>query len=249
MTNKIFIFLFFLCLIFPINIVAQSFTSPSYQIQWGNFNMTGGKKTSATFILTDSVGQNTPGKFTNTGFVIKSGFQYAYDLYQPFSFKIDNLDLDFGHLVPQVGSTQTNIITITTPSSHGYDILSSENHPLLTSNFSTTIPDTTCDNGTCNQSTSAVWTDSTKYGFGFNAIGINSSGVVTDIGTSNFFIDDTYYRQFANLQASETPQVFMSETKPVKDHSAKITYKINISPYQSSGFYQNSINFIAIPKY
>jgi hypothetical protein len=210
--------------------------------------MTGGKKTSATYNLTDSVGQNAPGKYTSTGFTVKAGFQYIYDLYQPFSFKISNLNLDFGHLVPQVGSTQSNTITITTPSGHGYDVLSSENHPLLTTN-SVTIPDTTCDSGTCDQSTSAIWNSATKYGFGFNAIGINTSGVATNIGTSNFFTNNTYYRQFANIQASETPQVFMSESNPVKNHSAKITYKINISPNQSAGTYQNSINLIAVPKY
>jgi hypothetical protein len=248
MKNKLIFFLFiFFFLLSSKNILAQTFNSSSYQIQFGNFNMTGGRKTSTTYIMTDSVGQNAPGKYTSTGFAVKAGFQYIYDLYQPFSFKINNLVIDFGHLVPQVGSTQTNIITVTTPSGHGYDILASENHPLTA--VSTTIPDTTCDSGTCDQSTSAVWASSTKYGFGFNAIGINTSGVATNIGTSNFFTDNTYYRQFSNLKASENPQVFMSESKPIKNHSARITYKINTSPYQGAGTYQNQINFIAVPKY
>jgi hypothetical protein len=251
MTNKIFLilFLFFSLFYFKKNIMAQSFTSPSYNIQWGNFNMTGGKKASTDFILTDTVGQNAPGKFTSTGFVVKSGFQYAYDQLSKFSFKIDNLDINFGHLVPNVGSTQTNIVTVTTPSGKGYDILAVVNHPLLINNSSATIPDTSCDSGTCTKTTSAVWTNSNKFGFGFNAIGIDTSGVVTNIGTSNFFTDSTYYRPFPSLSNSDSPQVFMTESRAVKDHSARITYKINISPYQSAGFYQNSISLIAIPKY
>ena len=246
--NKSFIFIFVLLFFFlSKKISAQTFTSPNYQIEFGNFNMTGGKKTSTTYTLTDTVGQNAPGKYTNTGFTVKAGFQYIYDLYQSFSFKIDDLDLNFGALVPQVGSTQSNIITITTPSAHGYDILASENHPLLAK--SSTIPDTTCDSGTCDQSTSGVWTQITTYGFGFNAIGINSSGVVTNVGTSNFFADNTYYRQFASVKDNETPQVFMSESQPAKNHSAKITYKINISQNQPAGNYENAINLIAVPKY
>lgn len=247
MKNKFFFFLFLLLFLFSPKINAQTFDSTNYHIEFGNFNMTGGKKTSTTYTLTDTVGQNAPGKYTNTGYTVKAGFQYIYDLSQPFSFKIDDLDLNFGALVPQVGSTQSNIITITTPSAHGYDILASENHPLLAK--SSTIPDTTCNSGTCDQSTSGIWTNNNAYGFGFNAVGINSSGVVTNVGTSNFFTDNTYYRQFASVKDNEIPQVFMSESQPAKDHSAKITYKINISQNQPAGNYENAINLIAVPKY
>lgn len=247
--NKFLFFLLFLYLFFPIKIVAQSFTSDSYQIQFGNFNMTGGRKTSDTFILTDSVGQNAPGKFTRDGMIIKSGFQYAYDINYKFSFSIDNLDIDFGNLVPNIGTTQTNIITITTPTGHGYEIASLESYPLTTINTNSTIPDTTCDNNDCDQTTSKLWIKDDTYGFGFNAIGINSSGVVTDIGTSNYFDDSTFFRQFANNSISESAQVFMSENQAVVDHSAKITYKVNIPTTQTEGSYQTNISFIAIPKY
>lgn len=228
-------------------IFGQSFDSSSYHIDWGNFNMTSGKKTSTNYQLTDTVGQNAPGKFTNSGFIVKSGFQYIYDSLEKFSFSISDLDLDFGSLTPNIGSTQTNIITITTPSGKGYEILAIANHPLQTIN-SITIPDTNCDSS-CSISTSDIWTQSSKYGFGFNAIGINSSGVVTNIGTSAYFSDSTYYRPFATTSRNESPQVIMSENSPVKDRLARITYKVNISQNQSSGDYENLINLIAIPKY
>lgn len=245
----LFIIYFILFFLFPKKINAQSFNSNSYQIQWGNFNMTGGRKTSDTFILTDSVGQNAPGKFTGDGFIVKAGFQYAYDQVSKFSFSIDNLDINLGALVPNIGTTQSNIITITTPTGHGYEIASVESYPLTNSDTNSTIPDTTCDNNDCDQTTSKVWVEDDTYGFGFNAIGINSSGVATDIGTSNYFTDSTYFRQFANITGNEPAQVFMSENQAVIDHSAKITYKVNIPIGQSSGSYQTNISFIAVPKY
>ena len=250
MKFKIIFYLIIFNLIFPIVSLAQSFTSPTYRIQWGNFNMTGGRKTSGSYILTDSVGQNAPGQYDSDGFTVKAGFQYAHDLISPFSFSIDNLDLDLGVLVSGVASTQSNIITITTPSGHGYEIMAIQNHPLSVVGTNDSIPDTTCNNDdNCSKTTSKPWTDSDAYGFGFNAIGINSSLVDTGVGTSNYFADSTYFRPFASQSNNDSAQIIMSEDKPVKNHSAKITYRANIPSYQSSGAYQNSINFIAIPKY
>jgi len=243
--------LFIITLLFFIkkDIEAQSFSSQSYQIQFGNFNVTSGKKSSANYTLTDTVGQNAPGQFNNTGYVLKAGFQYIYDTSNKFSFAIDNLSINFGTLVPNVGSTSTNIITITTPSGKGYEIIAVENRPLSGSNPGVTIPDTTCDSGTCSEAISGLWTSNNTFGFGFNAIGINSSGVATGVGTSNYFTNNNYYRQFANSATNETGQVFMSENKPVKEHSAKITYKALISRSQAADSYENSISFIAVPKY
>jgi hypothetical protein len=218
--------------------LAQTFDSASYHIDWGNFNMTSGKKTSDNYQLTDTVGQNAPGKFTSTGYTVKAGFQYIYDSMEKFSFTISDIDLDFGSLAPNVGSTQTNTVTITTPSGKGYEILAIANHQLQTIN-SSTIPNTSCDTS-CSISTSDVWTQSNKHGFGFNATGD---------GTSSYFTDSTYYRPFASTFQGQQPIIFMSENSAVTDHSALITYKINISPYQPAGTYQNLINLIAIPKY
>jgi hypothetical protein len=218
--------------------LAQTFDSASYHIDWGNFNMTSGKKSSTNYQLTDTVGQNAPGKFTSTGYVVKAGFQYIYDNMAQFSFVISDLDLDFGSLSPNIGSTQSNTVTITSPSGHGYEILAIANHPLQTIN-SSTIPSTNCDTS-CSISNSGVWTQSTSYGFGFNANGD---------GTPAYFTDSTYYRPFANTSQNDQPVIFMSEDNAVADHFAIITYKINISANQPAGTYQNLINLIAIPKY
>ena len=243
MKIKIFFFILIFSTIYHLrsNIsFAQTFDSNNFHIEFGNFNMTGGKKTSTTYTLTDSVGQNAPGQYDSTGYTVKAGFQYIYESNIPFSFAISNLDLDFGHLVPNVGSTVTNTLTISTPTAHGYDIYNLANHPLKTIGGNSTIPDTKCDSNTCSESTSDVWTSSTAYGFGLNGSGD---------GTSSFFTNSTYFRQFADNSAGETAKIIMSENTPVEDHIATITYKVNISPSQTAGTYQNSINFIAVPKY
>jgi len=225
-------------------ILAQHFVSPSYIIDWGNFNITSGQKNSANYTLTDTVGQNSPGRYDSTGYIVKSGFQYIYDTFYQFSFTIDNLNLNLGTLVAGVGSTTSNIISITTPSGQGYQIMIKQNHP-LSQRVGTTIPDTACNASSCNVSTSGIWSLSNVYGFGFNAIGINSSGATTNIGTSSYFTDNTYYRPFS----STTSQTIMSSNSPAKSNYARISYKANISAIQSAGFYQNAVIFTAVPKY
>ena len=222
--------------------LAQHFVSPSYIIDWGNFNITSGKKTSTSYFLTDTVGQNAPGQYNSTGYIVKSGFQYIYDSSNQFSFIIDDLTVPLGTLVASIATTATNTITITTPSGHGYQIFARYNHPLSLIT-GTTIPDTSCNSG-CTPDTSGVWNSASAYGFGFNAIGINSSGVATGIGTSDYFLNNTYFRPFSTIG-----QVIMSENLPVKNHSAKISYKANISSVQAAGEYENAAIFIAIPKY
>jgi hypothetical protein len=248
--TKFLLLFFFLATIYHLRStisLAQSFDSASYHIDWGNFNMTSGKKTSTNYQLTDTVGQNAPGKFTSSGYTVKAGFQYIYDSMEKFSFSISDISIDFGSLAPNVGSTQSNTISITTPSGHGYQIMAIANKPLSTIS-SSTIPDTSCDTS-CSISSSGVWTSSSKYGFGFNTIGINSSGVATNIGTSSYFTNSTYFRPFAAASRVESPQIIMSEDSPVKNRSARITYKINISQYQPAGNYENLINLMAVPKY
>jgi hypothetical protein len=243
-----FVLFIFLTFFLSKNVLAQHFSSTDYNIDWGNFNMTSGHKDSSNYSLTDTVGQNAPGPYTGNGFVLKSGFQYIYDMLNQFSFSINYISIDLGTLTPGIASTATNIITITTPSGHGYQIMAQENHPFAQST-GVTIPDTTCNIGsTCSEITANIWDSATAYGFGFNVIGINNSGAVTGIGTSNYFLDNTYFRQFAAVPPKAS-QTIMSENSPVKNHSARVSYKTNISALQAAGNYENAIIFTAIPKY
>ncbi len=218
---------------------AQNYSSSNFKIDFGNINLTSGSKTSPSFNLTDTVGQNAPGQFNSSTTLIKSGFQYIYDNFKFFKFSISNLNIAFGSLVPGTPSTATNTLTITTPYGQGYNILALETNA-LSNQVGNTIPDTKCDSNTCSESTSGAWTSNSIYGFGLNASGAGSSGI---------FSASSQYRQFANQNLGESPQIIATENSSVTNRQTTITYKINIPATQASGDYQNKVIFIAIPKY
>jgi len=229
----------FLASRFPSPIFSQHFTSDSYIIDWGNFNITSGRKTSVNYRLTDTVGQNAPGLSEGDNLKIKAGFQYIYDLSRVISFTIDKLNIDFGTLIPGIGVTDTNLLTVTTPSGRGYQIMAQENHPLWI-NPSNFIPNTSCDSGNCTSTLSAPWITSDKYGFGYN---------VTGIGATAYFPDSTYFRPFADFSKNESSVVIASEPSPVKDRQAIVTYRVLISPLQGAGDYENYITYTLVPRY
>lgn len=227
----------FLHLLVPL--FAQNYSSSNFKIDFGNINLTSGSKTSPSFNLTDTVGQNAPGQFNSSTTLIKSGFQYIYDNFKYFRFSISNLNIAFGSLVPGTPSTATNTLTITTPYGQGYSILALE-ADTLKNQVGNTIPDTICDSGTCTELASGPWINNSTYGFGLNASGAGSTGI---------FSSSIQYRQFANQNLGESPQTIATENSSVTNRQTTITYKINIPGTQASGDYQNKIVFIAVPKY
>ncbi len=234
-----FLLLIACCLFLVSPVQAQQFSSPSYLINWGNFNLTSGNKNSASFNLTDTVGQNAPGYSTGGGLAVKSGFQYIYDTFEYLNFTVDKLSIDFGTLTPGIGVTDSNILTVTTPSGRGYQITAHEDHPLWI-NSQAFIPDTSCDQSDCTPELSTPWTQNDRYGFGFNAQGPAST---------QYFPSKNDYRPFANLYQNHTPALIASEANPVKNHQTLITYKVMVSPNQSAGDYQTYITYTLTPNY
>lgn len=236
-TKIILTFIFFLFSLLPAH--AQHFISPSYIIDWGNFNITSGRKYSSNYQLTDTVGQNAPGQSEKNGVIVQSGFQYIYNTFTELSFSIDKLNINFGTLTPGVASTDANILTVTTPSGHGYQIMASQNHPLWI-NSNLYVPNTTCDLNDCTSTTATSWTSNSKYGFGFNVAGL---------GATALFPNSTYYRPFADLSNNENPVTIASENIPVKKRQTTINYRVIISPLQAAGDYENYLTYILVPKY
>ncbi len=219
---------------------AENFSSSNFQIIMGNLNLTGGGKTSPSFNLTDTVGQNAPGQYDGSSTIVKGGFQYIYDTLQYFTFQINSLTIPFGTLVPGTPSTASNTLTITTPYGKGYEIYAKENHALKIIGSGITIPDTKCDAGTCSESTSGTWSSNSIYGFGLNASGD---------GATAYFSSGSQYRQFADASLGESPQIISSENVSVKNKVTTVNYKLNVSTVQSAGNYENAITYIAVPKY
>lgn len=224
----------------PRPVMADNLKSPTFEIQMSTINITGGEKSSTSYKLSDTVGQTFQGQFNSSGFVILAGFQYINTLI-PFSFKISNLDINFGSLVPGIPSLLSNTLTVTTGSAFGYSVKAVEDHPLRTRDGANTIPDTACDLATpCLPTDADLWTDNTRYGFGFNIQG-------TDVDTSDF-VNANYYRPFP-IEGIDDPAVVMSRGNVATSSAATVTYKVNIPGSQAAGTYQNSIQYIAIPSF
>jgi hypothetical protein len=219
---------------------AENLESSSYKIQFGNFNVTSGEKSSATYNVTDTVGQTGSGPYGQYGvssYFIGGGFQYIYQI-DRFKFRVSKIGINLGTLTPGVHSTDSHDIVITTGGSSGYIVYAYEAHPLKHQLTSDTIPDTTCNSGTCNHTTAGIWTTTTIPGFGFNMTG-------HDIPAD--FVNSTYYRNFADNSVSEAMQRIMSSANVGINRTATVTYKAGVSGTQAGGNYSTYIVFVAVP--
>lgn len=220
---------------------ADRFESDSYVIQFGNFNITAGEKSSASYNVTDTVGQTGAGPYGEYGvsnYFVGGGFQYIYQI-DEFFFQISKLNIDFGTLTPGVHATDSHTLTITTRN-QGYQVYAFEEHPLRHSEGVYSIPDTTCDASTCDETTAGIWTNQSIAGFGFNMTG-------NDIPSD--FVNSTYFRQFADNSTAEPMQVVMSSSSIANNRQATVTYKAGISGNQAAGNYATAVVYVAVPEY
>jgi hypothetical protein len=151
---------------------------------------------------------------------------------EPFSFSISQNMLDFGVL--QATNPVIRKLTLSLESSGGYHVLTAADHPLqyLANQTIETIPDTTCDNGSCSDITEALWTNTLTYGFGYHTDSMDSAS----------------FRQFPNTLQNEAPATLISASN-AKNREFHVTYKINVSNTQSKGAYGNTIFYVATPDF
>ena len=229
----------FVSCLFPSQVLAENLRSDTYRVDMGTINMTGGRKFSETYNLTDTVGQTFQGQFDSSGYRVRAGFQYINSIIR-FSFVISDLTIDLGTLTAQTPSTATNTLTISTGNAYGYTVKAIENHELRAG--TTDVPDTACDSATaCTITNANVWASNTDYGFGYNMAG-------DDVDTADF-VDSTYYRPFSNDEDLDSPATVMSSSGIATSSAATVTYKANISAIQPAGYYTTAIRFIAIPSF
>lgn len=220
---------------------AFTMSNDNWILKLGNFNVAAGKPTSDKYKVALTVGQTSPGLFTGTNYKVRSGFQYISSIIR-FSFTISSTSIDFGILSPTNPVTRTNTLTVSNGSAYGYLVTASENHPLQAQATSAIIPDTSCDNGSCNATDSADWAHTLTYGFGYRCDN------VTGTDCANGFSDKTAYKRFANAVIGETATV-MSGKNVGRNKKATITYKINVATTQTAGTYSNVITYIATPTF
>ncbi len=215
---------------------AETLNSDSYTVRLGNFNMTSGLKSSASYNLTDTVGQIAAEFFAGNGYHVKAGFQYIYTLYD-FSFTISSLLIDLGELTPGTFKTASHTLMVSAPG-QGYSVSAHELTPLKNESENT-IPDTTC-NISCTETVAGLWDQTIAHGFGYNVAGDD---------VSPDFISSLFFRPFPDLSKGDVPATVMITSQAGKNRTATVTYQANIEAGQPGGAYATQIIYIATPVY
>ncbi len=217
-----------------------SMSNGSFIIRWPNLNSFAGKPSNSEYSLGITGGQIAPGLYSGSNYKIRAGFQYIKSII-PFSFTISSVFIDFGPITPGAPLTRTSTLTISNGSAYGYSVLARENHPLRVNSTGASIPDTTCDSGTCDEANAAEWSSLTTFGFGYRCDNVIGTDCNSDFSTVD------YYKQFASSESAELAQPVMLGPNVGRDITSEVTYKINISSTQPAGTYQNTITYIAVP--
>lgn len=221
---------------------AQTMSNSQYIIKMGNLNTASGLGTNSQYNLNETVGQTTSGLYTGTNYTVKAGFQYIRGVKTSFSFTISQNLIDFGTLTPTNPVTRTTNLTVSSGSS-GFSVIASENQPLKSS--TSTIPDTSCDNGDCTPLRATQWTGTLTYGFGYRCDDLQGTNCSSDF--SNPFAGPKTSSFYKPFPLSPSAQTIMSSTKGGSGNKSQITYKINVSSAQPNGTYTNMVTYIASP--
>jgi len=207
--------------------LAQNASNNSYTIQGGDIE----QKTQSS----DKSSDKTTNTYFGENYQVTTGFEDIEDSH-PFSFSVSNNLVDYGPLTATNPVSRTTDLIISKGSSRGYSVFAFANRELSDVN-NNSIPDTTCDNGTCSETSSGVWSGNLSFGFGYRCE-IEASPCSKD------FLIENSFKQFANDSKSEAYEAIINSFDSRK---AKIEYKVNISNNQAKNSYSNSITFIAIP--
>lgn len=230
----------YLCINRPVYALMRS---NDYELQMPNLNFTSGNVSSTDYQLGFTGGQNTSGSYSDVGYRALIGFWYLKTII-PFSFSLSNQIIEFGSLSSGVPSYGTTTLVVSSGGAGAYQVTATESRPLRVDSTGAAIPDVTGDNGLASESVSDDWLLNTTYGFGYT---MHGNDVPSPFPTSA--PAGTSYKQFANLETDEAPQVVMSSVNVGKNRSAVMTYKVNISSVQPAGRYRNNIIFVATPGY
>ena len=229
----------FYLIFYQAGILAQEMKSEKYTIEGSNFNISSGISVSDNFRLTDLVGNAQAQIFTAKGFYRQSGFKNSAAS-SAFTFSISPLSLNFDKPTPGKPQEKTLQLNISNSNLIGFNITAEQNQPLITSG-GTEIPDTLCNgafNKICTSNQASAWTINRAYGFGYR---ISGDSKPAD------FKKSTYYRPLPSRSKKESPQIVLSSENRNASEGAEMIFKLNFSPKQPAGIYNNVVHFTAIP--
>lgn len=133
-------------------------------------------------------------------------------------------------------------LSCVTNASGGYIITVYENDTL--SSPGSTIPDTTCESGTCawNDADGSPWTEAVDhYGFGYSVQNIGASLVSPSYGSNP---GDFAAVPFGH-GSSQARTIMSNNDRLTQVETAFVCYRLNVSPLQTAGTYQNQLTYTA----
>ena len=211
---------------FPVFVFAAS--SANYRIESDVIGIGGNSSGSASYNLSDTMGQPVIGLGTSTNYKVQEGFWHTVNF--SISLAVDSRNLSLGTITPGTPVTGQTAISVITDAWGGYDLLASQNHAMTHSDAVTTIADYACA-----IASPCAWSG---QGLGFT---VNSgTSVEAKWGTSPNY-------NYAYFPLSQT--VFHSKSGYVSGVDQTIAgYKLDVPTTQKSGQYSNIITYTAMAK-
>lgn len=184
-----------------------------------------------------------PGEFSGENYTVRAGNNYDPNN-TPLTFSVSNMKVDFGSLSPTNPVSRISNLRVTNNSSYSYKVIASENNQLTEVKTGAKIPDTTCDDGKCNQNQAGKWDSTLSYGFGYRCEGDELACIYGD----ESFDAPNFYKQFPDSSLDESASTILSQGSGT-GQQVTVTYKMNISSSQPQGFYLNTVTYLLIPSY
>lgn len=146
----------------------------------------------------------------------------------------------FGTVSPNTFYQGCQDIAVSTNAPGGYSLSVQESYAMRTASGGYTIPDTTCNAGTCTHVTAASWTDPNKNGYGHTCYNQSMHDCDASYGTGAD--SGKYFRQFASMSDGDTAQAIMASSTPAIA-TGRIKHRLSAPSSAAAGTYTTMIMY------
>ncbi len=202
--------------------------STNYKINADVIGASGALGSSTNYKLNDTLGEPVIGIGSSANYQLQQGFQYMINT--GISLTVDSNTKNLGSVNPGSSVAGQSVLTVTTDSWGGYDLLVDENHALLHTDAVTEIPDYSCTIGS-----PCTWSGN---GFGFTVL--SGTDVEAKWGTNPNY----------NYAAVPLAATIFHTKAGYASGGDQTTVGYNVAPAisQMAGTYSNAIVFTVLAK-
>lgn len=202
--------------------------SANYRIESDVIGIGGNSSNSASYNISDTLGQPVIGAGSSASYKTQDGFWHTVNF--SISMSVNSGNSNLGSVTPGTPITGQTLISVITDAWGGYDLLTSQNHAMTHTDAVTTISDYACS-----ISSPCAWSG---QGLGFT---VNSGTSVE----AKWGVSPDY--NYAAFPLSQT--VFHAKGGYTSGVDQTITgYKLNIPTTQKAGQYSNIITYTVMAK-